>query len=378
MSAETALPHIDEQSADRHQPGAIAASRGVTAELVAPGEWDRLVGEMDGVCQEQLVAFSAVRWPNMEIDALRFTRAGSVIGGCLIMHKSLPFRLGGFAVVKWGPVLADQNSADAPANYAAMVDILKQRYAAEKGLMLSILPRAMPVEDNYAHAALAEQQFRPGPQLPYPNRYFVRIGLSSEETMKSYAQKWRYHLRKSEKEEMTFELCGSDALYVFNALYEEMSARKQFPDYSAFTSLPDLMKADPGVRPEVFMVRKQGRAVAGAVIFTAGETAVYLYGATSDDALPLRAGYFMHGRIIEWLSRNPRIKWYDLGGTDGFDGLHQFKAGMVGKAGMITQVPPVMHYAHHWWPRLFGTTIYGIRDLRARIKRVLDRKAPRG
>ena len=52
-------------------------------------------------------------------------------------------------------------------------------------------------------------------------------------------------------------------------------------------------------------------------VFKAGDTAVYLFGATNDAALPLRAGYFMHWRIIGWLRESTNARWYDLGGTDG-------------------------------------------------------------
>ena len=48
-------------------------------------------------------------------------------------------------------------------------------------------------------------------------------------------------------------------------------------------------------------------------------------------------------------------RWYDLGGTDGFQGLHQFKKGMVGDAGVITPVPPVANYAAYRLPFLIGS-----------------------
>ena len=101
-------------------------------------------------------------------------------------------------------------------------------------------------------------------------------------------------------------------------------------------------------------MRHEGEVVAGAIIFKAGDRAVYLYGATNDKALPLRAGYFMHWHIIRWLRDNTPAHWYDLGGTDGFQGLHQFKKGMVGDAGVITPVPPVANYAAYRLPSLLG------------------------
>jgi hypothetical protein len=152
-----------------------------------------------------------------------------------------------------------------------------------------------------------------------------------------------------------------------------MLDRKRFADHSAYATVPALMAMEnERLRPELFFVRHLGEVIAGAIIFKAGDRAVYLYGATNDRALPLRAGYFMHWNIIRWLRDNTEARWYDLGGTDGFQGLHQFKKGMVGDAGVIQPVPPVANYAAHLWPRLMGNAAFKGRDLASAALRRLD------
>jgi hypothetical protein len=152
-----------------------------------------------------------------------------------------------------------------------------------------------------------------------------------------------------------------------------MTDRKQFTDHSAYETVPALMAIDvPALRPELFFVRHQGELVAGALIFKAGDRAVYLYGATHDKALPLRAGYFMHWHIIRWLRDNTTATWYDLGGTDGFQGLHQFKKGMVGDAGVIRPVPPVANYADHRLALLLGTGAFAARDALYALRRTIN------
>ncbi len=106
--------------------------------------------------------------------------------------------------------------------------------------------------------------------------------------------------------------------------------------------------------------------MAGAVIFTRGDTACYLYGATDDAALGLRAGYFLHWHVIRWLRDHTRATYYDLGGTDGFAGLHQFKNGMVGEAGYINPLPPVMNHATHRRAYAIGTAAYKAREVMTR------------
>jgi CelD/BcsL family acetyltransferase involved in cellulose biosynthesis len=152
-----------------------------------------------------------------------------------------------------------------------------------------------------------------------------------------------------------------------------MTDRKQFPDHSAYETLPKLFEMKvAALRPELFFVRHGGEVIAGAVIFKAGDTGVYLFGATNAEALPLRAGYFLHWEIIRWLRDNTRARWYDLGGTDGFLGLHQFKKGMVGTAGVISEVPPVANRAASPLPMLLGTAAFAGRELAHDLRRHAD------
>lgn len=353
----------------------VAHSQEFSLEMrqVSASDWDSSASQFDNICQEQMHVFAAKRWPNMQHDCLHFYAGGQLVAGALVMHRALPLGLGGLAVCKWGPMVVDANAADAEALHAAVVDQLIEVYAVQKRLMLSMLPRPRPHEVNFAVELLRDRKFKKGSGLPYPNRYFVNVHISDDEMRASFGQKWRAHLKKSEKCDLEFVHCDLDGMKEFHQLYEAMTARKQFPDYSAYDSLQHLMtNIHPSARPEVFLVRHEGEAVAGGIIFTAGDTAVYLYGATNDKALPLRAGYFMHWHIMRWLARQPRIKWYDLGGTDGFLGLHQFKNGMVGKQGVVSTVPNVRNYARWLLPRLLGNAAFFARDVRAQILRKLN------
>ena len=254
-----------------------------------------------------------------------------------------------------------------------MIDALVAEYAVKRRLMLSVLPRASLSPFNAEYDHLVHRGFSRGSELGYPNRYIVNLRLSDAEQKKSFLQKWRYHLNKSEKAGLSFEYADASRLPEFSALYEKMLDRKKFADHSAYETVPALMAmSNDRLRPELFFVRHLGEVIAGAIIFKAGDRAVYLYGATNDRALPLRAGYFMHWNIIRWLRDNTPAKWYDLGGTDGFQGLHQFKKGMVGEAGVIQPVPPVANYAAHWWPRFAGTSAFVGRDFAQRALQRID------
>jgi hypothetical protein len=342
------------------------------ARQVSGADWDDIIGSFDEVCQEQTHAFAKTRWPDVGQEPVIFQRGSTVVGGALVMIQPLPLGLGKMAVVKWAPMLASSAAAEAEALRAAMVDCLTQDYAEKRGMMLSVLLHASPNEINLGYQALRQRGFQRGSTLLFPNRYMVRLRLSDDDLRKSFHQTWRRQLNKAEKSNLEFFRVEPREIEDFKALYAAMTERKQFPDHSAYETLDVLMGLDEPLRPEPFFVRHEGETVAGALIFKAGQRAVYLYGATNDKALPLRAGYFLHWQVIRWLRDNTRAQWYDLGGTDGFQGLHQFKAGMVGTAGVIRPVPPVLNRATSPWAGFLGNAAFTARDVLQHARRHLD------
>lgn len=346
----------------------------VAMQKVTEAVWERTIGDFAGICQEQLATFARTRWPRVALEPLLFSADGSIVGGCLVMIRQLPLRLGAIAIAKWGPMLARTDLTDAMAIYAGMIDRLIERYARERRMMLSVLPHAAYGEGNPEYEHLIARGFRAGPRLGFPDRYLVRLRLGDEEQRKSLEQKWRYHLHRSEQAGLSFEPAGAERFAEFDALYKAMTSRKKFKDYSAYGSVPALFAIEnPKLRPELFFARHGDRVVAGAIIFKAGSRAAYLYGATNETALSLRAGYFMHWNIIRWLRDHTSADWYDLGGTDGFHGLHQFKKGMVGSAGVIRPLPPAANYAAYKMPLVLGEAAFAARACAHALQRFVDR-----
>ena len=343
---------------------------------VGGAEWDRVISGFDGVCQEQLFAFAAIRWPGVTPEPRLFERNGRIVGGALVMVQRLPMGLSQIAIIKWGPMQADRSAPDAAALYAGMIEALVAEYAVERGMMLSVLPHASMGERNEEYLTLKARGFKRGAVLRFPDRYLVNLRLSDEAQRKSFGQTWRRQLGKSEKSDLSFEHAGPERLEEFKTLYAAMSDRKQFPDYSAFDTLDALMAMEEPLRPELFFVRHEGEVVYGALIFKAGERAVYLYGASNDSALPLRAGYFMHWHVIRWLRDHTKARWYDLGGTDGFQGLHQFKKGMVGEMGLIRPVPPVANYASRPLAYALGAGAFAAREAYNEVRRRIEMIRP--
>lgn len=335
--------------------------------------WDEAVAGFAGISESMTVAFARVRWPNVVLEPRLFRRSGEPVSAALVMVQRLPLGLASMAVIKAGPALRDPEATEAQQVYEQTMQALIAEFARERGMMISMIPNAPAAEVSPEYEFLMRRGFRAGSQLLFPNRYMVNLRLSDDDQRRSLAQKWRYHLNKSEKAGLSFERAGPEQFGAFDDLYQAMAERKKFPDYSAYETVPHLLHHPvEGLRPELFFVRHENEIVAGAVIFKTGHRAAYLFGATNDKALPLRAGYFLHWHIISWLRDNTNARWYDLGGTDGFQGLHQFKKGMVGTQGVISQMPPVANYAENRFALAVGLGAYAARDGLQRLRRRLN------
>lgn len=276
-----------------------AAAVPLAVERVNCAAWNAAVAHFDGISPEQTYTFARLRWPSLQHEPLLFRRSGEVVGGALMMIRRLPLGLGSVAIAKWAPMLADERRPHAAALYRKMIETLIGEYTVSRRMMLSILPRAFAHAGRDEFQYLLERSFVAGSNVPFPNRYLVDLQISEDEHREGLGAKWRYHLGRSEKAGLCFEAAGAQALPAFAALYEAMSERKKFPDYSAYATVPALFAMESeALRPQLFFVRHGGEIVSGAVIFRAGDTAIYLYGATNAKALPLRAGYFMHWHIV--------------------------------------------------------------------------------
>ena len=186
--------------ADAHQKvRAAAAIPLLETRIVSGAEWDQTIAGFDEVCQEQLYAFAATRWPSVQQEPMLFLRDGVIVGGSLMMVQPLPLRLGYIAVSKWGPMLKDATLPDADAIHAGMVEALVAEYADKRGQMLSVLPRASIGPVNREYERLESRGFKRGSQLLFPSRYIVNLRQDDAAQRKSFSQTWRRQLNKSER-----------------------------------------------------------------------------------------------------------------------------------------------------------------------------------
>jgi CelD/BcsL family acetyltransferase involved in cellulose biosynthesis len=281
----------------------------------------------------------------------------------------------GLGYLKFGPMWRPAGEPADRGVLARMLSALVEEYCRRRGHMLTVLPRPSPDFNEAEEQALREAGFRPREGQVDPLRYLVDVSRDPKDQMASLGQKWRYNLRKALQNGLEVSLADpAEGIGEFAQMHREMVARKGIADRDAVEARLNAMLSDlpSALRPTIAFVRKEGRALAGAVVGRTGDVPVYLFGASRDEALDLNAGYALQWWIVNWL-REQGERWYDLGGGAMEPRLEQFKRGLVGKAGRIHRMLP----EHDHWAgvpgRLAGELVYRVRDAQRLIRAALGR-----
>ena len=350
---------------------------GIQVRELEGDRWDRFASNFKDVIHEQTSCFNHARNKADDLKHIAVYRNGNPIGGALAKLFKLPGLSPKVAIIRWGPLWRPFGSEDSVQNLKTVYQAVTQLLTHQHNCFVLVIPKADPDHSDYEQETLAKLGFKPTYQPESPERYFVNVDQSPEEIKASFSQKWRSHLRKSERSNLSIEFLDRDeGLPVFMELYQSMVERKNFLETSPIETLKDLLNSKTeALRPKIVIARHGNMPVAGAILDLSGERAIYLYGATNEAALGLRAGYAIHWAIIRHLAEIPEIRWYDLGGGTGKDcSLHQFKRGMVGKCGVIAPVPDYHAYSASLGQYIIGTSLLKLELSKSRIHKALHEK----
>lgn len=332
--------------------------------------FDTIVAGFADCSYDQTWAYSDSQWPDRAERCL-VLRDGVPIGGAVVVVLTLPLLGRGLAYVKFGPFWRQAGRPADLADYEVVVRAMADHYCVIRGHHLTILPRPNPEFMAGETAVLDRLGFRVADRIADRNRYLVNVAIGPDEMRASLSQSWRSNLRKALKADVTTERAASrTAIADFAAMHRQMVDRKALGGIDSLELLPRLLDELPAaIAPSFHIARHAGRPVAGAVVGNLGDTAYYLFGSSTDEALPLRAGYALQWSVAEELAGRPDILWYDLGGEVMSGGLRQFKGGFVGRSGAIVEMGGEYDYWRAGPGHVAARALFALRAARARLGR---------
>jgi hypothetical protein len=359
------------QRPDRGGAAARLARAGLAVECGwAGGAWDEQIAQFADAAYEQTQAFRGGVWGEGRTLRVGLLDAGQPIAMALATTFTLAPLGRGLAYVKFGPAWRRTGESPRLERLELALDALVSEIVDRRRLALSVLPAPEPDLMGEVALRFLDAGFTARP-LEDSHRYLVDVQLPREAQLASLGQKWRYNLKQAGKAALAIAVEeGPEAVREFDRLFAEMERRKSYKNEAWPGCRAALLEGRfaPSIRPAVILVRAGGQSVAGAVIGHIGERAHYLFGATSDRALALKAGYAMQWWIIGWL-RDRGALWYDLGGEAGEQGLKQFKSGLAGRQGRVVALPGEFTLCRDPLSALAAKAILSAREMRRALRR---------
>lgn len=328
-------------------------------------DWDTFVRQHPRAHALQLSAWGELKTAfGWSAERVALTEDGRIVAGAQLLFKPLPLRFGTLAYLPFGGYVTDDSQWG--ALWQAVRTVAQRHKSAflkwEAGYYLDT-----PAPDFDAWG------FAPSPQTVQPPNT-VYITLDDDETMLARMnQGTRRKVRQSLKNDIRYYEATTDDVRKFSDLMQSTGARNAFgvhtPEY--YARAYQLFVPDTAA---LLLAEHEGETLAGVMVFAVGDTAWYLYGASSDHKRNLMASYGVQWQAIQW-ARARGCRYYDMWGipdapedvleaqfetrNDGLWGVYGFKRGWGGRVvrsvgAWDTAYTPLLYSAYQWALRLRG------------------------
>ena len=306
----------------------------------SPRDWDRFVAAHPRAHVLQQSAWgdlkAAFGW---SVDLAAISDGKGMVGGAQMLFRPLPFRLGTMAYLPMGPLLSNPD-------YAAGLWHVIHRCAREHGAAFLKWEPGIYTEGE-APPDFKALGFRPSPQTVQPPRtILIDISADEETILARMNQGTRRKIRQSAKNGIRYYEAKTAAdVDTFTAMMNTTGERNAFGVHSAayYRKAFDLFVPRDAA---LILAEHEGDSLAGIMVFAAGKTAWYLYGASSSVKRNLMAAYGVQWAAIQWAKRRG-CTTYDMWGIpdedeaaleaqfeargDGLWGVYGFKRGWGGQ-----------------------------------------------
>jgi lipid II:glycine glycyltransferase (peptidoglycan interpeptide bridge formation enzyme) len=298
--------------------------------------WDQLVLEFeDGNIYQT--------WPYGDVVAGRGSSShlilrsnGEVVAIAQARIKSLPLVSLGIAYVQWGPVWRRTGSKTNVEVFRQALRALRNEFVCKRGLSLRLFPMVFENDSAGFDTILAEEGFASIGEETRGRTILMDLTPSLPELKEGLGSHWKRELKVAVKNNLEFAEGSSDELFErFIGMYKEMVSRKKFVEPNDIyqfkliqTRLPEPLKM------RVLLCSSAGSLCAGAIYSRMGNSAIYLFGATSNIGMKSRGSYFLQWKMVEALKQQ-RAVIYNLNGInpDKNPGTYKFKNDLAGKHG---------------------------------------------
>ena len=283
----------------------------------------------------QTWSYDEVRSGRDNISHVVLRKDGEAVAAAQARIVKLPLIGAGIAYVRWGPLWRRRSLEPDADSFRQAIRALRNEYACKRGLVLRLRPLLFREVSSDFASILAEEGYSARAEAPERT---LRLDLTktTEELRNGMRPHWRRYLKVAEKNDLEIVQGSADALFEgFIGIYRELVSRKAFTepnDIREFRSIQERLPEKQKMR--ILLCKADGKLCAGVICSAIGDTAIYVYGATSNAGLKNRGSYLLHWKLIEWLKEGG-VTTYDLHGINPATnpGTYKFKADLCGSNG---------------------------------------------
>lgn len=312
--------------------------------------WHELVSATNGSFL-QTTAWSEVKgkwgWDSKRVG---IESNGMLVAGIQILFRALPL---GFTIA-YAP-RAPLTVNDNPKLLETLFQAVHRLCRRQRAILLTIEPDwQLPTERT---TELIRAAFRPAPATVQPSAtIMVDLQGSEEEILAQMHQKWRYNIRLAGRKEVTVRIGNETDIPTFHALTQVTGERDEFAVRPA-QYYTDVYRAF-GPQARLFVAEYEGKALGAIMVVTTGDTATYLYGASSNEERQRMPNHALQWAAIQQ-AKADGCRWYDFWGippevpedgnveepgTGGLWGVFRFKQGFGGK---VVKYPGAFDYVYN-------------------------------
>jgi peptidoglycan pentaglycine glycine transferase (the first glycine) len=231
-------------------------------------------------------------------------QGGIAAGASILLRRMAGLTL---AYAPRGPVVDWRNAA-------AVADLLAQMQATSRQAGAAVLKLEPNLPDTPANRQLLTGYgLRPSPQtIQPPSTIIVDISVAPDAILAQMKSKWRYNVRLAERKAVRVRAMSRADLPAFHALMAETGVRDHFAvhDNAYYDAAFDLLTPEHAV---YLLAEYDAAPLAAIVVALAGDTALYLWGASSERERNRMPNHALQWAGMQWAKARGATR-YDLWG----------------------------------------------------------------
>jgi lipid II:glycine glycyltransferase (peptidoglycan interpeptide bridge formation enzyme) len=270
------------------------------------------------------------------VSHLVLKKDGQVRAMAVVRIAKVPLLKIGIAYVRWGPIWQRRGVPRDPEVFRMALRALRNEYACKRGLVLRIFPLIF-ADDLLIYGPILEDEDFSAPQNETPGRtILMNLDPPLDQIRASMGGMWRRNLKSAEKNGLeVIESSDEKVFDDFIGIYKDMVSRKNFVEPNDIHDFKRIQSKLPEhLKMKVKLCLFGGQVCSGLICSAMGDSAVYLFGATSTVGMKSYGSYLLHWKLLEEL-KDGGTRSYNLNGInpEKNPGTYKFKHDLAGKNG---------------------------------------------